>query len=246
MDKLVLVTGGSRGIGAAVARLLAARGWMLAVNYRSDASAAAAVRADIEAAGGRAVLCPGDVASEDGIEAIFAAIDACGVPLTALVNNAGVSGRVMPFVDYSAERMRRTFDTNVLGAFLCAREALRRMLAHGQGGAIVNLSSAAARLGSAHEFIDYAASKGAIDTFTLGLAREYGAHGIRVNAVRPGLIRTEIHASAGAPDRVERLGAQVPLARAGAAEEVAETVAWLLSDAASYVSGALLDVSGGR
>ncbi|MGE0483343.1 MAG: SDR family oxidoreductase [Gammaproteobacteria bacterium] len=246
MDKLLLVTGASRGIGAAIARAAAGQGYAVALNYRRDAAAATTLAAAIEVAGGRAVPCPGDVASEAGVEAIFDAVDACGLPLVGLVNNAGITGRVMPFVEYTAERLRATFDTNVLGAFLCAREAVRRMLAHGAGGSIVNVSSAAARLGSPHEFIDYAASKGAIDTFTLGLAKEFGARGIRVNAVRPGIIRTDIHASAGAPDRVERLGPQVPLGRAGEAEEVARTVLWLLSDEASYVNGALVDVAGGR
>ncbi|MCB1747146.1 MAG: SDR family oxidoreductase [Gammaproteobacteria bacterium] len=246
MDRLVLVTGAGRGIGAAVALAAAARGYVVGVNYRRDRAAAEAVCAAIAAAGGHAVPCPGDVASEAGVAAVYAALDACGVPLRALVNNAGVTGRVMPFVEYTAERLRTTFDTNLLGAFLCAREAVKRMLANDAGGAIVNVSSAAARLGSPHEFIDYAASKGAIDTFTLGLAREYGERGIRVNAVRPGIIRTSIHASAGAVDRVERLGPQVPLGRAGEVDEVARTILWLLSDEASYVTGALVDVAGGR
>ncbi len=246
MNSLLLVTGGSRGIGAATARLAARQGYAVGVNYRSDAAAAAAVVADIEGAGGRAFAMPGDVASAAGVAGIFAAVDATGLPLAALVNNAGVVGRITPFTEYSDERVRHTFEVNVVGAFACAREAIVRMLAQGRGGAIVNVSSAAARLGSPNEFIDYAASKGAIDTLTLGLAREYGARGIRVNAVRPGIIRTDIHAAAGDAGRVERYAPQVPLARAGEAEEVAQSIVWLLSEAASYVTGTLLDVAGGR
>ncbi|MEQ8661592.1 MAG: SDR family oxidoreductase [Gammaproteobacteria bacterium] len=246
MQQLVLITGASRGIGAATALLAAARGHAVGINYRSDADAAADVAHAVEAAGARALLLPGDVGSEAGVEAVFAGVDASGLRLAGLVNNAGVVGPIAPFVEYTSERLRRTFEVNVLGAFLCAREALRRMLTAPAGGAIVNVSSAAARLGSPGEFIDYAASKGALDTLTLGLAREYGAHGIRVNAVRPGLIDTTIHASAGAPDRVARLAPGVPMQRAGSVEEVARTILWLLSDEASYVTGSLLDVAGGR
>ena len=179
---------------------------------------------------------------------MFAALDASGLPLTALVNNAGVVGTVGPFTDYSATRLKRTFEVNVYGAFLVAREALKRMSTAlgGSGGAIVNLSSAAARIGSPHEFIDYAASKGAIDSMTLGLSKEFAAQGVRVNAVRPGLIETEIHASAGAPDRVQRFAPMIPLQRAGQVDEVARAILWLLSDEASYITGSLLDVSGGR
>ena len=245
---LMLVTGASRGIGAATALAAAASGYYVGVNYVRDAAAAQAVCAAIEAAGGRALALAADVADEQAVEAMFARIDLVGVPLTGLVNNAGVVGRIGPFSEYSVERMRRTFDSNILGSFLCARAAVRRMAySHGgAGGAIVNLSSAAARIGSPNEFIDYAASKGAIDSFTLGLAKEYAGQGIRVNAVRPGIIDTEIHAAAGAPDRVAQFAPLVPMQRAGTADEVARAILWLLSPAASYTTGALLDVTGGR
>ncbi|MEQ8232912.1 MAG: SDR family oxidoreductase [Gammaproteobacteria bacterium] len=246
MEQLVLITGASRGIGAATALLAAEQGYAVGINYRSDAEAAADVARAVEAAGAEALLLPGDIASEAGIGAIFEAVDASGLALTGLVNNAGVVGRVDAFTAYDSARLRRTFEVNVLGAFLCAREAVRRMLAQHAGGAIVNVSSAAARLGSPGEFIDYAASKGAIDTLTLGLAKELGDKGIRVNAVRPGLIDTTIHASAGAPDRLERLAPGVPMQRAGSVAEVARAIMWLLSDDASYVTGSLLDVAGGR
>ena len=248
MNGLLLVTGASRGIGAATALLAAARGYAVAVNYVNDAGAAQGVCAQIIDGGGRAFALQADVAREGEVLTMFAAIDACGIPLTALVNNAGVVGQVSRFTDYTLARLQRSFAVNVLGAFLVAREALKRMATTcgGQGGAIVNVSSAAARLGSPHEFIDYAASKGAIDTFTLGLAKEFGGQGVRVNAVRPGIIATEIHASAGAPDRVARFAPQVPLARAGTAAEVAQTILWLLSDEAAYLTGALVDVAGGR
>lgn len=246
MQQIVLITGASRGIGAATATLAAEQGYAVGINYRSDADAAADVARAVEAAGARALLLPGDVSTEAGVAAVFEDVDASGLELAALVNNAGVVGQIAPFTEYTTERLRRTFDVNVLGAFLCAREAVRRMLLQHAGGAIVNVSSAAARLGSPHEFIDYAASKGAIDTMTLGLAREVGERGIRVNAVRPGLIDTTIHASAGAPDRVERMAPGIPMQRAGTVSEVASTIIWLLSDGASYVNGALLDVAGGR
>jgi len=188
------------------------------------------------------------VADERQVLAMFAQLDARGLTLTALVNNAGVVGTIGPFEDYSAARLKRTFEVNIYGAFVVAREAVKRMSTAqgGQGGAIVNLSSAAARIGSPHEFIDYAASKGAIDSMTLGLAKEFATQGIRVNAVRPGLIDTDIHASAGAPDRVERFTPMIPMRRAGQAEEVASAILWLLSDEASYITGTFLDVSGGR
>lgn len=246
MSKLILVTGGSRGIGAASARHCARLGFSVVVNYRSDSTAALRVCSDIEAEGGCAVAIGADVSSDAGVAKLFESIDGLDLPLHGLVNNAGIVEPVMPFTDYSEARLRRTFDTNLLGPFLCAREAVKRMLAQNSGGAIVNVSSAAARLGSPNEFIDYAASKGALDTFTLGLAKEFGPHGIRVNAVRPGLINTSIHARAGDPERVERFVPQVPMRRAGEPEEVAETIAWLLTDAASYITGALLDVAGGR
>jgi len=246
MQGFLLITGASRGIGAATAVRAAAEGFVVGINYRSDHAAAESVLQQILAAGGSAGLCAGDISNTAGVRAVFDAVDASGVPLRALVNNAGVAGTIQPFVEYTEERLRQTFDTNILGATLCAREAIVRMLGHGSGGAIVNVSSAAARLGSPHEFIDYAASKGALDTLTLGLAKEFGGRGIRVNAVRPGLISTDIHASAGAPDRVERMAPQIPLQRAGDPDEVARAIVWLLSDAASYVTGALLDVAGGR
>lgn len=248
MPDFMLITGASRGIGAATALAAGRAGWRVGVNYARDAAAAVAVCARIEAAGGEAVPLAADVADEDAVLAMFARIDAGDAPLKALVNNAGVVGLVSPFETYTAARLRRTFEVNVLGSFLCAREAVRRMsTAHGgRGGGIVNLSSAAARIGSANEFIDYAASKGAIDTMTLGLAREVASQGIRVNAVRPGIIDTEIHASAGAPDRVQRFAPLVPLARAGTAEEVARAILWLLSAEASYTTGSFIDVAGGR
>jgi NAD(P)-dependent dehydrogenase (short-subunit alcohol dehydrogenase family) len=253
MSGFLLITGASRGIGAACARLAATRGYTVGVNFVTDRAAAERVCADVRAAGAEAVLLQADVAQEDDVLAMFASIDALGVPLRGLVNNAGVVGTIGPFTSYTRARLERTFATNVLGAFLVAREALKRMarIVDGVddgagGGAIVNVSSAAARIGSPNEFIDYAASKGAIDALTLGLAKEFGTQGVRVNAVRPGIIDTEIHASAGAPDRVARFAAAVPLARAGSADEVARTILWLLSDEASYVTGALLDVAGGR
>ena len=246
MQELVVITGAGRGIGAATALRIAAAGYAVCVNYRSDRNAAQALCRRVTEAGGEAFPSQADLSSEAGVLRLFADVDAQGRDLTGLVNNAGVVEPVMPFIAYTEARLRRTFDTNLLGPFLCAREAIKRMLAHGRGGAIVNVSSAASRLGSPHEFIDYAASKGALDTMTLGLAKEYAAQGVRVNAVRPGLINTTIHAAAGAPDRVRRLLPTVPMQRAGEAEEVAETIAWLLSGAASYVTGALLDVAGGR
>ena len=248
MNPCMLVTGASRGIGAATAQLAATRGYCVAVNYVNDVEAAEAVRARIEAGGGEAFTLRADVADEAQVLAMFAALDARGVTLRAVVNNAGVVGAIAPFAHYSAARLKRTLEVNVLGAFLVAREAVKRMSTDsgGAGGAIVNLSSAAARIGSPNEFIDYAASKGAIDAMTLGLAKEFATHGIRVNAVRPGLIETDIHASAGAPDRVERFTPMIPMRRAGQAEEVAQAILWLLSDEASYVTGSFIDVSGGR
>lgn len=244
---VMLVTGGSRGIGAAVCRLAGAAGWDVVANYARDAAAAEAVVADVAAGGQRALAVQGDVAREENVVAMYDAAEALG-PVKAVVVNAGIVGQVSGVADMATDRLRRVFDVNVLGAFLTAREAARRMPADrgGPGGAIVVVSSAAARLGGPFEWVDYAASKGAMDTMTLGLAKELGPAGVRVNAVRPGLIDTEIHASAGAPDRVARLVGGVPLGRAGSADEVAETILWLASDAASYVSGALLDVGGGR
>ncbi|ODN70522.1 SDR family oxidoreductase [Methylobrevis pamukkalensis] len=244
---VLLVTGASRGIGAATARLAGAAGWHVVVNYARDAAAAADVVGDIVAAGGRASAVRGDVGSEEDVQAIFAHADGHGV-LKGLVNNAGVVDVAARVEDMSAARIERMFRVNVLGSMLCAREAVRRMSQRsgGAGGAIVNVSSAAAKLGSPGLFVDYAAAKGAIDTFTVGLAKEVAGEGIRVNAVRPGIIDTDIHASGGQPDRVARLGPELPMRRAGTADEVARAILWLLSDAASYSTGAILDISGGR
>ena len=246
--KVLLVTGASRGIGRACALLAARNGWSVGVNYREDAKSADAVVETIAKGGGRAVALKGDVAVEADTVAMFdAAAKALG-PLTAVIANAGILAPTAKLADMSAERMRRIFEVNTLGAFLTAREATRRMSKSlgGAGGSIVLMSSAAARLGSPNLYIDYAASKGAIDTLTLGLAKELGPEGVRVNAIRPGLIDTEIHASGGEPDRARILGATAPLGRPGTAEEIAEPAVWLISEAASYVTGALLDVAGGR
>lgn len=244
---VMLVTGGSRGIGAATCRLAAEAGWAVAVNYASDSKAAESVVAAIEGAGGSAIAVQGDVAEERDIVAMYDAAETLG-PVTAVIVNAGIVAPVSPIASMELDRIRRVFDVNVLGAFLTAREAARRMPTDkgGPGGAIVIVSSAAARLGSPFEFVDYGASKGAMDTLTIGLSKELGGVGIRVNAVRPGLIETDIHASAGAPDRVERLVGGVPMKRAGSAEEVAKTILWLASPDSSYVNGALVDVTGGR
>lgn len=248
MSKVVLITGASRGIGRATARALGALGWSVGVNYRRDADAARVTVEEVERAGGQAVAIAGDVADETAVVAMFDATENAFGRISALVNNAGIVAPSMPLADMDAARLKRLFDVNVLGAYLCAREAARRMSTDrgGAGGVIVNLSSAAARLGSPNEYVDYAGSKGAIDTLTLGLAKELGPRGVRVNAVRPGLIDTEIHASGGKPERAAQLGAQTPLGRPGSADEVAEAIVWLLTDASSYVSGTLLDVSGGR
>jgi NAD(P)-dependent dehydrogenase (short-subunit alcohol dehydrogenase family) len=248
VSKIVLITGGSRGIGAATAHLAAQRGYTACISYLNNAAAAEAVVADIVSAGGAALALQADVSVEAEVVRLFAQIDARLGPLAALVNNAGVLEQQARVEQMDAARLQRVFATNVLGSFLCAREAVRRMSTRngGSGGAIVNLSSGASRLGSPNEYVDYAASKGAIDTFTIGLAKEVAAEGIRVNAVRPGLIYTEIHASGGEPERVDRLKLSVPMQRGGSAEEVAQTIVWLLSDEASYVTGALLDVTGGR
>jgi NAD(P)-dependent dehydrogenase (short-subunit alcohol dehydrogenase family) len=246
-EKVVIVTGGSRGIGAAAALRLAEPGTTVLLTYVSSPDRAGQVVAGIEARGGRAVAVQADVASEADCLKTFEEADRLG-RLTGLVNNAGVVDVATRLTDMSVERFRRIFDGNVLGTMVCAREAVRRMsTAHGgKGGAIVNLSSASAKIGSPSQYIDYAAAKGAVDTFTVGLAKEVAREGIRVNAVRPGIIETEIHASGGDPDRAARMAAELPMGRAGTAEECAEAVAWLLSDAASYTSGAILDVSGAR
>lgn len=246
--KVVLITGASRGIGRATAVLAALRGWDVGVNYARDAVAAEATAQAVRDAGGRACIVAGDVSDEADVVAMFDCVGASLGRLDALVNNAGIVAPSLPLAEMPVERLKRVFDINVLGAYLCAREAARRLSTDrgGRGGAIVNVSSIAARLGSPNEYVDYAGSKGAIDTLTVGLAKELGPHGVRVNAVRPGLIETDIHASGGQPGRAARLGAQTPIGRAGEARQVAEAIVWLLSDAASYTTGALLDVGGGR
>jgi NAD(P)-dependent dehydrogenase (short-subunit alcohol dehydrogenase family) len=248
MDKTILITGGSRGIGAACALLAAEHGYRVCINYRTDAAAAVAVVRVIEAGGGTAFALQADVADEAEVMRMFAAIDAhCG-RLDALINNAGILARQMRVEQMDAARINRILATNVTGSFVCAREAVLRMSTRhgGTGGAIVNISSRAAVLGSAGEYVDYAASKAALDALTIGLSKEVAAEGIRVNGVRPGLIDTTMHASGGEPGRVERLKASVPMGRGGQAEEVARAALWLLSDEASYTTGTFIDVSGGR
>ena len=248
MNPVLLVTGGSRGIGAASALLAARRGFAVAVNYSVNAQAAEAVVAQIRSGGGVAIAVQADVADEAQVVAMFRHIDTALGRLGALVNNAGVLDLASRLDAMDVARLRRMFDINVLGSLVCAREAVLRMSTRhgGTGGAIVNVSSVAARLGGAGQYLDYAASKGAIDTFTIGLAREVATEGIRVNAVRPGIIETEIHASGGQPDRARAMAPMVPMQRAGSAEEVAQGIVWLLSPEASYTTGAILDVAGGR
>jgi NAD(P)-dependent dehydrogenase (short-subunit alcohol dehydrogenase family) len=248
MSRVILITGGSRGIGAATARLAAERGYAVAVNYRRDRAAAEAVVEAVEGAGGRAVAVAADVAVEDEVVRMFAAVDAELGPLTALVNNAGILETQMRVEAMDAARLQRVFAVNVTGSFLCAREAVRRMSTRhgGRGGAIVNVSSGASRLGSPGEYVDYAASKGAIDTLTIGLAREVAEEGIRVNAVRPGFIYTGIHASGGDPGRVDRVKDLVPMKRGGQPAEVAAAILWLLSEEASFTTGTFIDVTGGK
>ena len=248
MNKVLLVTGGSRGIGAATALLAAKNGWSVAVNYTANSLAADEVVRQIRASGGQAMSVQADVAEEAQVLRMFEHIDAKLGRLSGLVNNAGVVDVKARVDEMSVARWKRMFDINVIGSLICAREAVRRMstLHGGEGGSIVNVSSAASRLGAPGQYVDYAAAKGAIDAFTLGLAKEVAAEGVRVNAVRPGLIHTEIHASGGLPNRVKELQHLVPAGRGGSAEEVAEGIVWLLSDAASYTTMSFLDISGGR
>jgi len=245
---VAVITGASRGIGAATARLAAARGYAVGINYRTNGGAAEKVVGDIEAAGGRAVSIQADVSEEQDVLRLFETVDRSLGTVTALVNNAGILETQMRVADMTAERLNRVFRINVTGSFLCAREAIRRMSIRsgGPGGAIVNLSSGASRLGAPGEYVDYAASKGAIDTLTIGLSKEIAEEGIRVNAVRPGFIYTDIHASGGEPGRVDRVKAFVPMKRGGTPEEVAHAIIWLLSDEASYITGSIIDITGGR
>ncbi|WP_437716108.1 SDR family oxidoreductase [Sorangium sp. So ce448] len=248
MADIMLITGGSRGIGGATARLAGSRGYAVAVSYLRDEGAAASVVDEIRAHGGVALAIAADVSREEDVVRLFQTVDRDLGPIAALVNNAGVLDRQARLEDMTAARVERILSTNVVGSFLCAREAVRRMstLRGGRGGAIVNVSSRASQLGSPGEYIDYAASKAAVDTLTIGLAKEVAAEGIRVNAVRPGIIATDIHASGGDPGRVERLQASLPLGRAGSPEEVAHAILWLASSESSYCTGSLLDVAGGR
>jgi NAD(P)-dependent dehydrogenase (short-subunit alcohol dehydrogenase family) len=248
MSGVLIVTGAGRGIGAATARLAAARGYAVCVNYARSRESAEGVVSAIKDAGGRAVAMQADVGVESQVARLFESVDRELGTVTALVNNAGVIDKQARLADIDAARIARMFKTNVTGPFLCAREAVRRMSTRqgGAGGAIVNVSSAASRIGGGGEYLDYAASKGAIDTFTMGLAKEVAAEGIRVNAVRPGIIYTEIHAAGGEPGRVDRMKSFVPLGRGGQPEEVATAILWLLSDEASYITGTILDVTGGR
>jgi NAD(P)-dependent dehydrogenase (short-subunit alcohol dehydrogenase family) len=246
-DKVVIITGGSRGIGRAAAIAAAARGFRVVVGYASNEAAARDVVSTIEAKNGKAIAVKCDVGSENDILALFKAADDFGV-LGALVNNAGIVGPTARVEDMSAERITRMMAVNITGSMLCAREAVKRMSTRhgGKGGVIINISSVAARLGAANTYVDYAASKGAVDSFTVGLGHEVAGEGIRVAAIRPGLIDTEIHASGGEPDRAHRLSHMVPMKRVGTAEEIASAIVWLMSDEASYVTGTILDVSGGR
>ena len=246
--KTILITGASRGIGRATALLCGSRGWSVAINYVRDTRAADDTARAVNAAGGRAVTVQGDVSEEAQVLRIFDEAERSLGNLDGVVINAGIVAPSLPLADMTAERLKRIFEVNVYGAYLCARESARRLSRQrGRGGgSVVLMSSAAARLGSPAEYVDYAGSKAALDTLAIGLSKELGPQGVRVNAVRPGIIETDIHASGGQPDRAQRLGAATPLGRAGHAEEIAQAIVWLLSDASSYVSGAILDVAGGR
>ncbi|GAA0679281.1 SDR family oxidoreductase [Kitasatospora atroaurantiaca] len=247
-DDVVLITGGGRGIGAATARLAAARGYRVCVNFRTDEASAAGVVDEIRAAGGTAIAVRADVSRSTEVDRLFQAVDQQLGTLTALVNNAGTLEKQCRLDELDEERLTRIWAANITGPFLCAAAAVRRMSTRygGSGGAIVNVSSAASRIGSPNEYVDYAASKGALDSMTRGLALEVAAEGIRVNAVRPGLIHTDIHAQGGEPGRVDRVGPQLPMGRGGRPEEIAEGILWLLSPAASYATGAFIDLAGGR
>ena len=248
MDEVLIITGASRGIGAATARIAGRSGYVVCVNYLKNKAAAKQIVEEINADGGRALAVGADISREEEVVKLFCTVDDKLGKISALVNNAGILETQMRIEDMNAARLNRVFLTNITGSFLCAREAVKRMSTKngGKGGAIVNVSSAAARLGSAGEYVDYAASKGAVDTFTRGLAQEVAEEGIRVNAVRPGVIDTDIHASGGEPGRVERVKASIPMKRGGSAEEVAKAIMWLLSSESSYTTGSLLEVSGGR
>ncbi len=248
MKPVLIVTGGGRGIGAATVRLAASRGYAVAINFRQDRASAEGLAEELRADGHDVIAVQADVSLEDDVRRLFEHTVQTLGPLTALVNNAGMLERQQRVEEMEAARLARVFATNVIGAFLCAREAVARLSTRtgGQGGAIVNVSSVAARLGAPGEYVDYAAAKAAVETMTIGLAKEVAAEGIRVNAVRPGVIKTSIHASGGEPDRVERVKASVPMRRGGEPEEVARAILWLLSDEASYTTGSILEVSGGR
>ena len=248
MDKVILITGGRRGIGAATALLAAQQGYRICINYLTDAAAAHEVLAQVHALGAQAIAVRADVSNEEEIIGLFTRVDEELGPITALVNNAGTVGLKSRVDEMSESRILHTLRTNVLGPILCSRHAVLRMSPRygGQGGNIVNVSSGAARLGSPNEYVDYAASKGALDTFTLGLSKELAGEGIRVNAVRPGLIFTEFHALSGDPGRVSKLESSIPMGRGGRPEEVAEAIIWLLSDKASYATGTFIDLCGGR
>tara|TARA_B100000953_G_scaffold141891_1_gene117485 strand:- start:391 stop:1137 length:747 start_codon:yes stop_codon:yes gene_type:complete len=248
MDEVLIITGASRGIGAATARIAGRSGYVVCVNYLKNKAAAKQIAEEIKADGGRALAVGANISREEEVVKLFRTVDDKLGKISALVNNAGILETQMRIEDMNEARLNRIFLTNITGSFLCAREAVKRMSTKngGKGGAIVNVSSAAARLGSAGEYVDYAASKGAVDTFTRGLAQEVAGEGIRVNAVRPGVIDTDIHASGGEPGRVERVKASIPMKRGGSAEEVAKAIMWLLSSESSYTTGSLLEVSGGR